>query len=119
MIAPLRPWRLRGWLPRCVLFFVFGDQPEQVAVGLGAQHLGAAAIAVQKARGEDTRAVFALAGFGFKFVERGQGNAVSAVEVAENVKDLGFGLVLVGTRALGFAGCLGRGCGAGLVRIAL
>jgi hypothetical protein len=35
-----------------------------------------------------------VGGLGFQFVERGQGNAVSAIEVAENIKDLSFKLVV-------------------------
>jgi hypothetical protein len=82
-----------------VLVFVSGEDAEQVAVGLGAQDLGAAAIAVEKARGEDA------VGFGFQLVERVQGKAVSAVEAAQDFKDLGFALP-VGTRTPGF-GLLG------------
>ena len=54
-----------------------------------------------------------LAVFGFKPVERGQGNAVSAVEMAKRLKEIGFQL-MVRTMGLNSSGCAG-----GLERIAL
>jgi len=49
-----------------------------------------------------------------KAVERGQGNAVSAVEMAERLKEIGFQL-MVRAGAIG----LGCGCAGGLERVAL
>jgi len=84
-----------------VLVFMCGHQPEQVAVGLGLQGLCAGVEFAQTGGGKDTKAIFgvrtrfrAAAVFDFKLVERGQGNAVSAVQVVENFKDLGFELVV-------------------------
>jgi hypothetical protein len=76
--------------------FVCGDQIEQVAVGLGAKGLRAVLVAVKDALGKDARAGNVACGVKavllFQALERGQGNAVSAVQVAEGFKDLGFKL---------------------------
>ena len=78
-----------------------GHQAEQIAVGLGLKGLCADVEFAQTGGGEDAQAIFgartrfrAVAVFDFKLVKRGQGNAVSAVEVAEDFKDLGFELVV-------------------------
>ncbi|HZD96331.1 MAG TPA: hypothetical protein VE133_18860 [Candidatus Sulfotelmatobacter sp.] len=94
-----------------LLVFVCGHQPEQVAVGFSLQRFRPPAVFAQTDAGKDAdavsgvRAVLRLgAGIGlwtildFQLVERGQGNAVSAIEMAQNFKDLGFELVV---RALG------------------
>ena len=47
---------------------------------------------MEKTGGKGARRMLAV--FGFQFVERGQGNAVSAVEMAEGFKDIGFELMV-------------------------
>ena len=59
---------------------------------------------MQKAGGEGARGIQAV--FGFKTVKRGQGNAVSAVEMAECLKEVGLQL-MVGVRALWLGLCSG------------
>src|SRR5262249_48287391 len=74
----------------CVPFFVPGKEVEQVAVGEGAQGLGAAAVGLQAVAGEDARLLQA--------VEGSQGDAVAAVELVGSVQQLG---VELGVRAGG------------------
>jgi hypothetical protein len=91
---------------------MFGNPAEKVPVRLSAEHFCAVAIAMKKARGKDTPSL--RAGFGLKFFQRCHGNAVSAVEMVKDLKELGSHL-MVRARALGLgAGLLGlwlRGCG--------
>jgi hypothetical protein len=85
-----------------------GHQPQQVMVGLRPERFRAMAEIAQAVSGKDASGLIILqvrrasaAVFAFQFVQRGQGNPVSAVKVAENIKDLGFQLVAVSVRALG------------------
>ena len=71
-----------------------GDHAEQVAVGLGAQDFYPAAIAMQKTCRERLRFVKAI--FKLKPIKRGQGDAVSAIEVSQGFKDFGSELVVAG-----------------------
>jgi hypothetical protein len=85
------------------VLFASGEEPEQVAVGLGAESFGAVAVVMQKDGSEGAARVLAVSDF--KAVERGQGNAVSTIEVAERLKEIGFQL-MVRVVAVGF-GLLG------------
>ena len=75
-----------------VLFFACGDEAEQVAIGLGAKGFCAVAVIMEKTGGKGAWRTLTV--FGFQFVERGQGDAVSAVEMAEGFKDFGFELMV-------------------------
>ena len=75
-----------------LLLFASGEEAEQVAVGLGAESFRAVAVVMQKAGREGAPRMLAV--FDFKAVERGQGNAVSAVEMAERFKEIGFQLMV-------------------------
>jgi len=75
------------------LFFARGDETEQIAVGLGAEGFRAVAVVMEKAASKG--APCALPVFDFQSVERGQGDAVSAIEVAQGFKDFGFELMVV------------------------
>ena len=81
------------------LFFARGDETEQIAVGLGAEGFRAVAVVMEKTGGKG--APCALPVFDFEPVERSQGDAVSAIEVAQGFKDFGFEL-MVRTVAQGF-----------------
>jgi hypothetical protein len=83
----------------CVLVFVSSEEAKEVAVGEGAKGLGAVAVVLKETCREGSGRAHAI--FDFKAVERGQGNAVSAIEVAEGFKEVGFELV-VSAAALGF-----------------
>lgn len=82
-----------------VQLFAFGQQSQKVTVGEGAESFRAVAVGGEKARREGARRVQAV--FAFKPVQRGQGNAVSTVEMAERFKVIGFQL-MSGVGALGF-----------------
>src|SRR5262245_48740020 len=94
-----------------LLVFMCGHQPEQITVGLSLQCFGAGVEFTQTGGGKDAQGVTAPplpapgpeAVFDFQFVERGQGNTVSAIEVAEDFKNLGFELV-VGVMLRGWVG---------------
>ena len=73
------------------MLFASGEETEQVVVGLGAESFCTVAVVMQKARRKGTRRVLAV--FVFKMIERGQGNAVSAVEMAKRLKEVGFQLM--------------------------
>jgi hypothetical protein len=85
------------------VLFASGEETEQVAVGLGAESFRAVAVVMQKTGSEGATRMLAVSDF--KTVERGQGNAVSAIEVAERLKEIGFQLMMR-VVALGF-GLLG------------
>jgi hypothetical protein len=81
-----------------VLVFVFGKDAKQVAVGNGTEGFRAVAVVAQASGGKDQRPKLTV--FGFQAFERGEGDAVSAVEVLEGFKEFGFAL-MVGAAALG------------------
>ena len=89
----------------CVVIFMGCKKAQQVAVGNGAKGFRAVAVVAEAAGGEDGGPKLAV--FGFKTFERGEGDAVSAVEVMESFKEFGFAL-LVRAAARG----LRRGIGA-------
>jgi hypothetical protein len=98
-----RPAKMRG-----VALLADGHEPQQIMIGLRAERFRAMAEIAQAVLGKDApglsiRQVCRASAtvFAFQLVQRGQGNAVSAVQMAENVKDLGFQLVVVSARALG------------------
>lgn len=98
-----------------VLVFMSGHQAEKIAIGFSLKRLCLAAVVAQADAGKDTQAAAskmpgARVVFGFKAVERGQGNSESAVQVAEDFKDLGFELVV---------GALRFWCGFGLLGLRL
>jgi hypothetical protein len=72
------------------LVFASGKEAEQVAVGQGAEFLGAVAIAVQAVVGEDARLVQAV--LLLQLIESGQDDAKAAVHVTQGLKHLGFQL---------------------------
>jgi hypothetical protein len=75
-----------------VSVFASGKEAEQLAVGYGAESFGAVAIVAEAASGKDRRANLSV--FGFQSVERGEGDAVSAIEVVEGFKEFGFALAV-------------------------
>jgi hypothetical protein len=75
------------------LVFASGKEAKQVAVGNGAEGFRAVAVVAEAAGGKDQRP--SLAVFGLKAVERGEGDAVSAIEVVEGFKEFGFALMVV------------------------
>jgi hypothetical protein len=89
-----------------VAVFVSGEKAEQIAVGNGAENLRAIAVIAETAGGEDGRPLLAV--FGFQALKRGEGDAVSAVEVVESVKELGFAL-MIGTLGCGAPGTRASG----------
>jgi len=68
-------------------------------ISKSAETFGAVAIVAEKAGGKDARCAMAV--FAFNAVERGEGNTVSAIEVAEGFKDFGFKLVVRAARGFG------------------
>jgi hypothetical protein len=90
------------------LFFASGDEAKEVTVGLSAESFRAVAVSMEKAGRKGARRMLAV--FSFQSVECGQGNAVSAIEVAEGFKDFGFELVArVVARGFGLLGLRLRG----------
>jgi len=84
-----------------VLVFMSGDQAKQIAVGFSLQRFSASVEFAQRGSSKNAQCIFCpRTGFGpaaifdFQFIERSQGNAVAAVEVAEDFKDLGFELMI-------------------------
>ncbi len=75
---------------RGVPVFVSGDEADQITVGNSTEGFGAVAVVAEAASGKDRRPKLAV--FGFKAVERGEGDAVSAIEVLEGFKEFGFEL---------------------------
>ena len=69
-------------------------------VGEGAEAFGAVAVVLEEAGGKDAASGEAV--FGCEFVEGGEGYAVSAIEVAEGFKELGFHLVISAVLMRGF-----------------
>src|SRR5262249_50138408 len=92
---------------RGVLAFMSGQDLQQVAVSQRLQRLGLPPIVAQAGRRKDRRT--GQPGFGLQPLQRGEGNPVSAIELVELVKKLGFKL---GAGALQ----LRRGFGAGNFR---
>jgi hypothetical protein len=89
-----RPVSLSGFSEtRGELVFASGKEAQEVAVGNGAEGFGTVAVVAEAAGREDQRP--SLAVFGFKAVERGEGNAVSAIEVVKGFKEFGFALMVV------------------------
>ncbi len=76
---------------RCVLLFVSGEEAKKVAVGESAKRLGAVTVVTDAGGGEDVRLR--------QIVERGKGDAVSAIDIAKSGKDLKF-VMRVGAAAL-------------------
>jgi hypothetical protein len=77
------------------VFFTSRQEMEKVTVGLGAKSFCAVAIFMQKDGCEGAGCVQPV--FGFKPIKRGQGNAVSAIEMAKRVKELSFQLMVRAT----------------------
>ncbi len=75
---------------RCILVFVSGKNAEQVAVDKRAERLGAVAVIAQAGGGEDCRS-FQM-GLVLQLLKRGQGKPISAVQLVESLKKLGFEL---------------------------
>src|SRR5204862_426732 len=75
-----------------LLLFASGKDQKQVMIGQGAEPFGTGAVILQERNRKDARCALAI--FGFKLVERGQGNTVSAIEMAERFKEIGFKLVV-------------------------
>jgi hypothetical protein len=93
-----------------VVFFVSGEEAEQVAVGNGAKGFRAVTVVAEAGGGEDGRPNLTV--FGFKTLERGEGDAVSAVDVVEGFQEFGFALVVVRLGVTAAARRLRRGIGA-------
>jgi hypothetical protein len=91
------------------MLFASGEEAKKIAVGDGAERLRAVAVIGEEASGKNARDLQMV--FGFKAVQGGQGNAVSAIEMAERFKELGFQL-MVRAGALGFGLRLRRWIGA-------
>ena len=70
--------------------FAAGQSFEQVVIGQSANFLRALAEALERWAGKDSAALL-------QAVERGEGNAVSAIEVVKGFKEFGFEL-MVGAR---------------------
>jgi len=77
-----------------VVVFVSGEEAKEVAIGNGAEGFCAVAVVAETAAGEDGRTKLTV--FGFQTFECGEGDAVSAVEMVEGFKQLGFALMVVG-----------------------
>ena len=73
-----------------VLVFASGKEAEQVAVGQGAERFRAVAVVAQAVVGEDARLLQTV--LLCKAVERSQGDAKAAVQVAQGFKEFGFEL---------------------------
>ena len=75
-------------------FFTFasGDEEKHVMVGEGAKAFGAVAVVLKEACRKDAASGETV--FGCEFVECGEGDAVSAIEVAKSFKELGFNLIV-------------------------
>jgi len=97
---------------RGVLVFVSGEEAKEVAVDEGTKGLGAVAVVAQAGGGKDGRLREAFAVL--KAGKRGEGDAVSAVELAKGVKELGFemGIAGLGVGAAAQRFGLRRGIGA-------
>jgi hypothetical protein len=74
-------WFGRSAKARGFVLFASGQEAEKVTVGQGAESFCTVTEVMQKAGCEGAGCVQAV--FGFKPIERGQGNAVSAVEMAK------------------------------------
>jgi hypothetical protein len=85
-------------------FVVFssGKEAEQITVSDGAKGFCAIAVVAEAAGGEDWRRELTV--FGFQPFERGEGDAVSAVDVVEGFQEFGFALMV---RELGLRGWIG------------
>ena len=91
------------------VLFASGEEAEEVSVGEGAERFRAVAVAGEEASGKNAGRLQMVSGL--KAVQGGQGNTVSAIEMAERFKELGFQLV-VRAGALGFELRLRRWIGA-------
>jgi len=91
------------------VLFASGEEAKKVSVGEGAERFRAVAVIGEETSRKNARSVQTV--FGFKAVQGRQGNAVSAVEMAERLKELGFQL-MVRAGALGFELRLRRWIGA-------
>jgi len=82
-------------------FVVFssGKEAEQIAVRHGAKGFSAVAVVAEAASGEDWWPELTI--LGFQALERGEGDAVSAVDVVKSFEELGFALMV---RELGLRG---------------
>src|SRR5262249_19693443 len=93
-LAPFRPWLLQvaGTAKTVgILLFMLANQPEQVPINERPERLRAIAVVLEKAGGKNVRPVQSAPDF--QAVERIQGNAISPVEMAERLKNVGFALV--------------------------
>jgi hypothetical protein len=97
----------------CDPVFARGKDPKEVAVGNGTKGFRAVAIVTEAAGGEDQRPKLAV--FGFQALERGESDAISAIEVVESFKEFGFALVVRAAR-LRLGVWLRCGFGAGTFR---
>ena len=86
-------------------FVVFpsGKEAEQITVNNSAKGFCAVAVVAEAADREDRGTELAV--FGFQAFERGNGDAVSAVEVVQGFKEFGFALmgVRLGVTAFGLS----------------
>lgn len=74
------------------LVFAPGKKTKQVAVGNGTEGFRAVAVVAKAAGGENQRP--GLTVFGFQAFKRGESYAVSAIEMVEGFKELGFALMV-------------------------
>jgi len=69
---------------------VSDKKTKQVAIGDGTESFSAVAVVAEIARGKDQR--LKLAVFGFQALKRGDGDAVSTIEMVKSFKEFGFEL---------------------------
>jgi len=74
------------------MVFVARNQPQQVTIGLRPEALRLVPIIIQDAIRKDPPTWYPV--FAFQPVERGQGHAVSAIEMSQGLKNLGFALMI-------------------------
>jgi hypothetical protein len=88
------PFLLTGKPAKAFGFVVFpsGKETEQITVSDGAKSFGTVAVVAETAGGEDQGPELTI--FGFQAFERGDGDAVSAVDVVKSFKEFGFTLVV-------------------------
>jgi hypothetical protein len=73
------------------VLFASSKEAQQVTVGYGTEGFCAVAVFAEAAGGKDRWPDLAV--FGLKALERGEGNAVSAIEVVKGFKEFSFALM--------------------------
>jgi hypothetical protein len=88
------PFLLTGEPAKAFGFVVFpsGKEAEQITVSDGAKGFRAVAVVAEAAGGEDRGPVLTV--FDFQAFERGESDAVSAIDVVKSFQEFGFALMV-------------------------